>query len=227
MSAAVTSLCRSTKARRRRRATARPDGGAAGGRIVCDRRRRRQLRLAAHAPKPHSAAARSPGRAPSARQAASGKSPLRRADASRPHRCRPGRSAARPGSKRSRPRACANRCTVGFQPPDTASRSQSSVTAPCPAAPALRPAAPGPGAPAAAVGADHRMAGWSGMPARQRRAASPGSGARIDDRRDRDPGAGPARAPAVGVVVVGEQHGALAGAPRRGGAGRSRRRRPA
>ena len=159
--------------------------------------RRRSAALARHA-EAAQAAARAPAASPSARQAASGKIAVRRPGAG--HRrvaLRPAPSAARPGSKRSRPRACAKSCTFGFQPPDTASRSQSSVTVrPRPAAAAAlgrtrtRRSAGAPGGP------DHRMPGIErdavGQPPRRRARLGP----RIDDRRRPRPRPAPAPRPA-------------------------------
>ena len=85
---------------------------------------------ASPAPKPHSAAARAP-----ARPLRRGRRPARSCRAPRrrirpPHRIPAGRRPRAVRRSAAGRCACANRCTVGFQPPDTASRSQSSAMPP-------------------------------------------------------------------------------------------------
>ena len=78
----------------------------------------------ADAAKPASRAASAPARAPSAKHAASVKLPLAAPAERSGWTDWPGTKAAASSSKRSLPRDCENRWTVGFQPPETSRQSQ-------------------------------------------------------------------------------------------------------
>ena len=121
----------------------------------------------------------------------------------------PARTRPAASSKRSLPRDCENRCTVGFQPPDISRQSQRSAWARgWPRLPSAAAARPRRWAirrrPSVPTTADPRRMRQPGCRRPRRGSVAVVSCAQVDDRLDRDAGAREVERGGIGAVIVGE-----------------------